>query len=189
MITNHIAILLIAGVIVTGIIASFTDYRKQRIPNLLLACSLIYAISVWAYFIITASTDNAAMLVRVPLMGFLISGLIMMVPYKLRQVAAGDVKLAMVFGFYLGPIGNFVAILNAGILGGIWALWISWQQGGLDKLWMNLKTMAMSAYNTGFKDLQWDLDSDGAIIMPYGVVLSAGAILVALWQLTFQLEF
>ena len=38
------------------------------------------------------------------------------------------------------------------------------------------------AYLSGFKDMGWDLRSEGAIAMPYGVALSVGAILVTLWQ-------
>ncbi|MCG8325372.1 MAG: A24 family peptidase [Thiotrichales bacterium] len=189
MVTNQIAVLLLAGVIVTGIIVSIYDYRQHRIPNFLLAASMIFALSVWIYFCSIAGFEVAGRALRMPLLGLIISGFIMMVPYKLNQIAAGDVKLAMVFGFYLGPIGNFLAMLNAGILGGIWALWISWKQGGLSKVFGNMKTMAISAYVTAFKDLQWDLNSDGAIVMPYGVVLSIGAILVAIWQLSYQVAF
>jgi len=31
--------------------------------------------------------------------------------------------------------------------------------------------------------MSWDLRSAGAVTMPYGVALSAGAALVAIWQL------
>ena len=189
MIINLAAVLLLSGVIVTGLLAGYYDYRQQRIPNFLLLFSLLFAVCVFGYIVSIADSSILSTALRRSLFGMVISGVIMFVPYKLKQVAAGDVKLAMVFGFYLGPIGSFLAILNAGIIGGIWALWISWQQGGLGKVWINMKTMAMSAYNTGFKDLQWDLDSEGAIKMPYGVALATGAILVAVWQLSYQFRF
>ena len=66
-------------------------------------------------------------------------------------------------------------------------MWLSWRSGGLRQAFFNLRMMARSAWLTGFKELHWDLRSAGAVTMPYGVALSAGAILVALWQLALRL--
>lgn len=117
------------------------------------------------------------------LMGFLVGCFLLLPAYFIRQVAAGDVKLMMVFGFILGPKGAVLALLNGAIIGGIWALMIAWQQGGLGHLVYNLKFMARSAYLTGFKEMGWDLRNEKAIKMPYGVALSVGAAFVSFWQL------
>lgn len=117
------------------------------------------------------------------LMGFLVGCFLLLPAYFIRQVAAGDVKLLMVFGFILGPKGVVLALLNGAIIGGIWALSIAWQQGGLGNVFYNIKFMARSAYLTGFKEMGWDLRNEKAIKMPYGVALSIGAALVAIWQI------
>jgi prepilin peptidase CpaA len=51
----------------------------------------------------------------------------------------------------------------------------------------NLRNMARAAYASGFKELSWDLRSAGAVTMPYGVALSAGAVIVAVWQLAIRI--
>ena len=73
--------------------------------------------------------------------------------------------------------------IEIGRRGGIWALVLSWRHGGLKKLWNNMVFMWRSAWLSGFKEMSWDLRSAGAVTMPYGVALSAGAALVAIWQM------
>jgi prepilin peptidase CpaA len=55
-------------------------------------------------------------------------------------------------------------------------------------MWYNMKYMAKSMYLSGFKEMSWDLRSEGAVTMPYGVALSAGAALIALQQMQIQYE-
>ena len=122
------------------------------------------------------------------LFGLLLGGLLLYPSYLIKQVGAGDVKLMMVFGFMMGPRGAVLTLLIGAMIGGIWALALAWKHGGFRHMWYNIKFIARSAYLTGFKEMGWDLKSDGAIKMPYGVALCGGAALVAIEQLFVQYE-
>ncbi len=169
--------LLFSGLVLTALLASWSDWRELRIPNALLVLSALYAI-------LMLSLLGTGLLrgLGFSLTGAVLCGLVLWPAYRLRQVGAGDVKLAMVFGIYLGPLGGILALLNGALVGGMWALWLSWRQGGMLKLLGNLKLMARTAYVTGFRELGWDLDNREAITMPYGVALSAGAVSIVIWQ-------
>lgn len=185
---QHLVAALIAGLLITALLASVWDWRQQRIPNGLLLASLAYALAILALVALQAPDWRAVLRVfTFPLVGMSLCGVVLFPPYRWRQVAAGDLKLAMVFGFYLGPLGGMVAILNGALVGGIWALWLAWRHGGLGNAWRNMKLMAESAYVSGFKELGWDLRRAEAVVMPYGVALSTGAASVGIWQLWLRL--
>ena len=173
---------LLAGVVVLSAVVAVHDFRTRRIPNRVLLTGISYALLVFvamAFFIPISQVLKGLLF---SLFGVALGGLFLYPPYRLKQVGAGDVKLMMVYGLFLGPKGVILALLYGAMVGGIWALGLAWKIGGIGHLWHNLKFMARSVYLSGFKDMGWDLRSEGAIAMPYGVALSVGAILVTLWQ-------
>jgi prepilin peptidase CpaA len=178
---------LLTGLIVLACAVSLSDFRSRRIPNAFLAAALLYALACYGVAAVGGGAMFALRAVGFGVLGMLL-GLLMLYPaHATRQVGAGDVKLMMVFGFYLGPIGGVLALLTGALIGGAWALVISWRSGGLRAVLYNLRNMARAAYASGFKELSWDLRSVGAVTMPYGVALSAGAVIVAVWQLAIRL--
>lgn len=181
-----VPLLLLGAVLVLAISVSYFDFRERRIPNKLLAGAMCFALSVYGWAASLAGIDVVARGLMYALLGVAIGTIVLLPAYALRQVGAGDVKLMMVFGFLLGPIGASFALLAGGMIGGVWALWLSWRSGGLAQTFDNLKMMARSAYLSGMRNMEWDLRSAGAVRMPYGVALSAGAGLVALWQLSLR---
>jgi len=186
--SSYFIIALLSGLIVLSVAVSISDFRVRRIPNQYLLYALIYALFIFIAMALELPFKGVAKGFLFSIFGFLIGGLFLLPPYMLKQVAAGDVKLMMVFGFYLGPKGIIFALLNGAVVGGIWALVLAWQLGGLSHMVYNLKFMARSAYLTGFKEMGWDLRSEKAIKMPYGVALSIGAIIVAVWQIYIQVH-
>lgn len=185
--SNYIIALLV-GLIVLSVAISISDFKFRRIPNQYLLYALIYALFIFIAMALELPFKGVAKGFLFSILGFLTGGLFLLPSYLLKQVGAGDVKLMMVFGFYLGPVGVIFALLNGAIIGGIWALVLACQLGGMNHMLHNLKFMARSAYLTGFKEMGWDLRSEKAIKMPYGVALSAGAILVAVWQIYIQIQ-
>lgn len=174
--------------IALAISVSISDYKYRKIPNKHLLLALIVSFSIFVFMFLFFPFKQVGMGFLRALMGFLVGCFLLLPAYFIRQVAAGDVKLLMVFGFILGPKGAVLALLNGAIIGGIWALMIAWQQGGFGHLVYNLKFMARSAYLTGFKEMGWDLRNEKALKMPYGVALSVGAALVSFWQLYIHIE-
>lgn len=181
-------IALLAGVIVLSALVAVHDYRFRRIPNRYLAWATAYALTIYlgmGFFLPLATVFKGFLY---GLLGAVAGGVFFYMPYKLRQVGAGDVKLVMVFGLFLGFKGVILSILLGAMVGGVWALMLAWRHGGIGHLWYNMKYMARSMYLSGFKDMSWDLRSEGAIAMPYGVALAAGAIMIATEQLMLHYQ-
>ncbi|HQN65548.1 MAG TPA: A24 family peptidase [Methylophilus sp.] len=185
---EYFIIALLVGVIVLSLFVSFYDFKYRRIPNKLILTGLLYGVLVFVSmgFFIPLNIVFKGFLFG--LIGLMAGGMFLYVPYKYKQVGAGDVKLVMVFGLLLGFKGVILSILVGAIIGGIWALGLAWRNGGLHHMWYNMKYMAKSMYLSGFKEMSWDLRSEGAVTMPYGVALSAGAVLIALQQMQIQYE-
>lgn len=166
---------------------SVSDFKYRRIPNQYL---LIAVASTLGLFVMASMVLPVALLIKAfffGLLGALMGGTFLYIPYQLKQVGADDVKLVMVFGFLLGMKGVVLSILIGAMIGGIWALLLAYKFGGLSQMWHNMKFMARSVYLSGGKTMGWDLRSDGVITMPYGVALSMGASVIAIEQLTLHL--
>lgn len=185
----YLIIALLSGLIVLSALVSMSDYRYRRIPNQYLVWASAYALVIYLIMFCLLPFTTVIRGFLMSLLGIVASGMFFYLPYKYRQVGAGDVKLAMVFGLFLGFKGAILAILLGAMVGGIWALALAWKYGGLGHMWYNIKYMATSMYLSGFKEMNWDLRSAGAIAMPYGVALSIGAALIAIEQLFIQLEY
>ncbi|MCW5619680.1 MAG: prepilin peptidase [Burkholderiales bacterium] len=187
-IADHVSLLLLGAAMVLAVCVSFFDFRERRIPNKLLAAALCFTFAVYGWAGTMLGTQFVGTALLFSFRGMLL-GMICLIPaYFIRQVGASDVKLLMVFGFLLGPFGAGLTLLTGAVIGGLWALWLSWRSAGLRHVFTNLRIMARAAYLSGFKDVHWDLRSAGAVTMPYGVALSAGAVLVAGWQLALRLS-
>ncbi|MDD2834142.1 MAG: A24 family peptidase [Methylotenera sp.] len=174
---------LLVGVLVLCALVSVYDFKYRRIPNKFLLTAVVYFCCIFALMLVFVPFSYVGKGLLFSIGGAIICGLILYAPYKLKQVGAGDVKLIAVLGLFLGIKGGLLTILVGAMVGGVWALGLAYKHGGLGHLWYNLKFMARSAYLSGFKDMGWDLRTEGAIAMPYGVALSIGAALVAGEQL------
>ncbi|HNB78682.1 MAG TPA: A24 family peptidase [Rhodocyclaceae bacterium] len=180
---NTFAQCYLSGLCVLSLAVALSDYRRHRIPNLYLLIALVYGLGVSAFFAWQLGLRFALGNLGFSLFGMFIGWFLLFFPYRARQVAAGDVKFMMVIGFFLGPIGTVFALLNGALVGGLWALVLSWRHGGLASVFRNIGLMWRTGWLSGFKEVGWDLRSAGAVRMPYGVALAAGVWMVAAWQI------
>lgn len=185
---SHFVIALLTGLILMCLAVSYTDYQYRRIPNNFLMAGIAYLILIFILMAFNLSLGSVARGFLMSIFGMFLGAAFLLPPYLAKQVAAGDVKLGMVIGLFLGPKGAILSILVGAMVGGIWALALAWRIGGLAHLWHNIKFMSRSVYLSGFKDMGWDLRSPGALKMPYGVALSAGAIFIALEQMVIHYQ-
>ncbi len=183
MVFSHFVILLLLGVIVLSVLVAINDYRFRRIPNVYLLYAMVYWAVIFAGMFIYLPVSDVGKGLFFSVLGLVLGGVFFYPAYKLRMVGAGDVKFVMVLGLFLSMRGVILAVLLGAILGGVWALALAYKHGGLKHMWYNMKYMARSAYLSGFQDMGWDLKVDSSVKMPYGVVLSIGAIMIALEQL------
>lgn len=109
-----------------------------------------------------------------------ITGLgLLLIPYLLGGMGAGDVKLLALVGAFKGPEFVFYAFLLTAMLGGLMALGILFfRSGALRRLYWLL--CAMQGYRSGVRmSLVMDREAMTSTY-PYGVAIAGGALL-SLW--------
>jgi len=97
------------------LIATINDIRFHRIPNWLTYPTILIAV---AYHAITKGVDG--FLFSLGGIGFGIGVLI--VPYLMGAIGAGDTKFMAAIGGLLGPGGAFLTYLFSAMIGGMFAL-------------------------------------------------------------------
>lgn len=110
--------------IAAGLIATFTDLRSMRIPNWLtlplLAAGLAYGGSRGGW----DGLGNAAL-------GCAIAGAIFVAAYAIAGGGAGDAKLMMALGAWVGAYPSVVLVLAVTICGAVWAIAVTIYRDGL----------------------------------------------------------
>jgi len=96
------------------IMATFTDIRWQRIPNILTYPSMVFAL----IFHVQGSGLHGLVF---SLSGLALGLAFFMLPYLMGGMGAGDVKLLGAVGAALGAKGVFVAALCTALVGGVYA--------------------------------------------------------------------
>ncbi len=97
------------------VFASITDFRYQKIPNYLtlptILCAMIY------HFLFGGVQG-----VLFSLLGLLTGFAVLILPYAMGGMGAGDVKLMAAVGSFLGAEGAFISFLLTALFGGVYAL-------------------------------------------------------------------
>jgi prepilin peptidase CpaA len=96
-------------------ICAFTDLRTQKIPNVITLPGAMLAICLHAYH---AGIQGFYL----SLGGWVLGFALLILPYSLNAMGAGDVKLLAAIGAVVGPQGVFVIFLYAALIGGAYAL-------------------------------------------------------------------
>ncbi|WP_043933103.1 A24 family peptidase [Bacillus sp. EB01] len=151
------------------LICTITDIRERRIYNKVLLPFLIIAFLVNG---ITSGWDGLEM----ALFGTFVGFGILLIPYLMGGMGAGDVKLLAVIGALMGA--KFVALsaIYMAIAGGLFALLIIAVKKSPKQLIKNLFFSLIGRVN-GFKiPVLIDKDSMKATY-PYGVAIAAGAVI------------
>ena len=110
--TNNILIIFL-GVIL--FVAATIDLKTQRIPNLL---TLPAAMLTLVFYSLTNGLNGFFF----SAVGLLVGISLLIIPYLLGGMGAGDAKLMGVVGGVLGAKGVFFAFLFSAVVGGIYAL-------------------------------------------------------------------
>lgn len=84
-------------------VLTITDYKKQILPNKFLLALLVLWIVIAGVYCLTDIQNGFALAIQC-ILGAAISGIVFFVCYFLskRQLGAGDVKLSILMGLYLG---------------------------------------------------------------------------------------
>lgn len=163
-----------SAIVIVAVTAAWFDVRERRIPN---------ALTVPAFGIALVF----ALLGGLPELGASLAGaglcLLLSLPFFLvRGLGGGDVKLLVAFGAFLGPARLGTALLVMALVGGVLGLVAMIRRGAVTRTFVNLYLMLMTAFRSALGRAKGDpgfwmtLDSPGAITVPYGVAISAGAV-------------
>jgi prepilin peptidase CpaA len=153
-------------------ICVITDLRSRKIYNVLifpgLLVALVYHFAVGGWF----SFGNA-------LSGFLVGLSVLLIPYLLGGMGAGDVKLLALVGALKGSAFVLLAALYMALLGGIIALiLLLGRKGSKERIHWLLISLYSLRYGVKMPLL---LHKDNmTMTYPYGVAIAGGAIL-GLW--------
>ncbi|MFQ5494150.1 MAG: prepilin peptidase [Phycisphaerae bacterium] len=162
--------LLVPGVL----LASWIDATQRRVPNWLNLSLIVTGFAVQAVYF---GWSGLAMGGWGLLTGF---GLLI-VPWAMHAMGAGDVKLMAAIGVWMGPRLTLYGFALGGVLGGLAAIVMILSTGRLKTAYVNMGLIAMKLSNrrTLFSDFA-STKSFGQTtqLLPYGVPLSVGTLVV-----------
>jgi prepilin peptidase CpaA len=164
----HVAVIIVAG------LASVSDVRTARIPNVLTfgaaAAALVYLFVIDGWSGLAGAGEGWAVGVLLFLPFFVLGGL-----------GAGDVKLLGAIGAWLGPREVFWVAMYASMAGGIMALTVALATGYFKQAVMNLRLLITHWWVVGIRPLpELTLKGGHAPKLAYALPITAG-LLVMLW--------
>lgn len=163
------------AIMVPGVLlASWIDFSQRRVPNWLNLALIVSGYLVQAAF---NGWDGVAAGTWGLLTGF---GLLI-IPWTMHGMGAGDVKLMAAIGVWFGPLMTLYSFALGGLIGGVVALIMILSTGRLRMAYVNLGLIVtkMSTRQAAFSEFA-SAKSFGATsqLLPYGVPLTAGTLIV-----------
>jgi prepilin peptidase CpaA len=156
-----------------AILAASTDIVSRRIPNLLIVLGLVSAFAVQVA--LRGVLSGSAIW-----LGGALTGFALLLPfYLLRGMAAGDVKLLMMLGAWLGAAPTVDIAVNTFIIGGVWSLGVALVRGQLVRLMGNVAALLAGAGRAAhLADGPPVAARESVGSMPYGVAIAGGTVAV-----------
>jgi prepilin peptidase CpaA len=152
-------------------IAAVNDLATRRIPNRLLLAGLAGALLLH----VLSAEPGAALLSAC---GGMLLGLAIFLPfYLVHGMAAGDVKMMAVVGFFTGPTEAFQIAIFTWCAGGVMALLLILLQSRLRQAFINVGHLLSGLVVPGTKLSDMTLPQSAGSL-PYGVAIALGTIVV-----------
>jgi prepilin peptidase CpaA len=156
--------------------ASWIDYSERRVPNWLNAGLAAAGLIMQGVFFGWPGVASGAL-------GLLVGLGVLILPWAMHGMGAGDVKLMAAIGAWLGPWLTLLSFAAGGLIGGVVAVIMILWTGRAIHAYTNLQVM-MSKFRrleTAFSDFGGAKTfGESSQLLPYGVPLTAGTIGVLL---------
>jgi prepilin peptidase CpaA len=157
-------------VVVLGV-ATFTDLRSHRIPNWLvfpfLAAGPVVSVWLHGWQGLGQSLEGAAL-------GLVIYGFL----FWMGGMGAGDVKLCVAIGAWIGPSQLFIALVITGMAGGIMVLIWAAFGGFLKELFGGASSLAFGwKQRGGIRDPEMTLSNPLKRKIPYAPAIAIGTLI------------
>ncbi|MET3699122.1 prepilin peptidase CpaA [Bacillus oleivorans] len=151
------------------IVCVITDLRERRIYN-----KVIYPALVLTIIFHLADSGLSGMLFS--LQGFVIGMALLLIPYLLGGIGAGDVKLLALVGAMKGTMFVLIAAVYMALIGGVLALGVLlFRRGVISRLKMMF--YSLGGLRTGIKIPLTIAKDDYKATYPYGLAIAGGAAL------------
>lgn len=163
------------AVLIPGVlIASWIDYAQRRVPNWLNLALIVSGLAVQAVFFGWSGMGHGGL-------GLLTGFGLLILPWMMHGMGAGDVKLLAAIGVWFGPMLTFYSFALGAVIGGFTAIVMILSTGRLHMACANLGVIMVkcSSSKTMFSDFG-SAKSFGntSQLLPYGVPLTAGTLIV-----------
>jgi prepilin peptidase CpaA len=173
---------LIAVVLALSLIAAIIDLRTRKIPNLLTYPAMIFALSYH-------SAINGFEGLIFSSSGLLIGILLLIIPYFMGGMGAGDAKLMGAIGSFLGAKAAFNAFIIIALAGGIYSLALILIRRDVFKGFFSEKLLILSSMVILRQYVPIQSDSSGQRPrLTYGVAIAFGTITYLLTE-TLGIKF
>lgn len=163
------------AVLVPGILwASWIDYSEHRVPNRLNLAILVAGFATQGWFFGWTGMGTACG-------GMFLGFGLLIVPWIMHGMGAGDVKLMAAIGAWMGPAMTFYSFALGAVIGGIVATIMILSTGRLRMACANIGVILnkCSSRETAFSEYG-SAKSFGTTsqLLPYGVPLTVGTLIV-----------
>lgn len=149
-------------------IAAFTDWREHRIYNKLLGPAFLVALFLQTYL-------RGGLGLKESLFGALVGFGILLIPYFLGGMGAGDVKLLAVIGAFGGTHFVIVSFLYGAIIGGFISIALLLRRRALgDTL---KRFFLLLPFLTSPQNLSEDMQNAHKEKFPYGIAIALGTVI------------
>ncbi len=159
------------------IISLVTDIKKRKILNIVTLPAILIGL---VFYTITLGWDGFLFSGK----GFLVGLGLLLIPYLLGGMGAGDVKLMAAIGALTGTTFTFNSFIYTGLIGGIIALILIIKSKGLynslKSFWLLLKSLIFKVLflrsELGEIVLKNEKGTGSGITFPYGVAIVLGTV-------------
>ncbi len=168
-------------IMVPGVLyASWIDYKERRVPNWLNAAIATAGFAAQGWY-------NGLPGVGAGVFGLMVGFAVLILPWLMHGMGAGDVKLMMAIGVWLGPALTLYSFLVGAVAGGIIAVVMIVSTGRIWNAWANMATIVckVSSRSTIFSEFASARSfGETSQLLPYGVPLTIGTLVMFFAQLT-----
>jgi prepilin peptidase CpaA len=155
------------------IISLITDIKNRKILNIVTIPTIFFGI---IYFSITQGWNGFLF----SILGFFVGLGVLIIPFLLGGMGAGDVKLMGAIGALMGTSFVFYAFIYAALIGGVISLLLIIKSKGLRNSF-KLVIYNFIFFKRSFISKFINKDKENSIAFPYGVPIVLGTLCSLLW--------
>ncbi len=159
--------------VIVLLICLFTDVKSRKIFNIVTLPTIAIGI---VYYIYTAGVEGFLFSGK----GFLVGIGLLLIPYMLGGMGAGDVKLMGAIGALMGTSFIFYSFIYTALIGGVIGLFIILKTNGFKN---SIKSFFFNVifYRSNLGSMVLAEDKKSSITFPYGIAIVLGTLCTLVW--------